>query len=275
MKNKLLLLAMALPFAVMSQTYTKLDSQALGFTVTADDSNPYKLVANLLDGLLDANHSWQNNWESEATKNFPHWATIDMKEYTSIDGVFMIAKDVDSHDAAPKAGYIQVMDTDGPWLGIVAPATIPDDATGFADLPFAGINAENIIPLPEFTNGRFVRVTFTDNHRADFGYGQNGGLFVAEMGVVTKDALGVKDVTNNGVSVKAYPNPSSNEFSLNIASKSSQDVNVKVFDISGKLVSTFKTASGTVTFGKDLNAGIYMVEIAQDNSKQTLKLIKK
>lgn len=275
MKKKLFLLAMALPFAAMSQTYTKLNSATLGFTATADDSQQYHLVGKLLDGLLDANNSWQNNWQSATTAAFPHWATIDMKDFRDIDGVFIINKDVDSHDAAPKAGYIQVMDTDGPWLGIVAPATIPADATGFADLPFAGVNAENIIPFANFTSGQFVRVTFTDNHRADFGYGQNGGLFIAEMGVVTKNALGVKDVTNKGVSVKAYPNPSSNEFSLNITSKSSQDVNVKVFDISGKLVSTFKTAPGTVTFGKDLNAGIYMAEVSQENSKQTLKLIKK
>lgn len=272
MKKKLLLLAMVLPFAAMAQ-FVKLSSST--FTVTADDSEANHHVDNLLDGLLDANNSWQNNWESEATKNFPHWATIDMKALTDIDGVFMVAKDVDSHDAAPKAGYIQVMDTDGPWLGIVAPATIPADATGFADLPFAGINAENIISFSSTKNGRFVRVTFTDNHRADYGYGQNGGLFVAEMGVVKKNALGVNDLTNKGVSVIAYPNPSSSEFSLNITSKSNQAVNVKIFDISGKLVSTFKTPPGTVTFGKDLKAGVYMAEVAQDNSKQTLKLIKK
>jgi hypothetical protein len=89
-------------------------------------------------------------------------------------------------------------------------------------------------------------------------------------------SLGINDITllDNGVAAQAYPNPSTTEFSLRIASGTDQVVNVRVFDISGRLVSTFKTTPGTVKLGANLKAGIYIAEIVQGNAKQTIKLIK-
>jgi hypothetical protein len=89
-------------------------------------------------------------------------------------------------------------------------------------------------------------------------------------------SLGIDDfsILDNVVAVQAYPNPSGTEFSLRIASGADQAVNVRVFDILGRLVSTFKTTTGTVMFGSDLKAGIYIAEIVQGNTRQTIKLIK-
>ena len=75
-------------------------------------------------------------------------------------------------------------------------------------------------------------------------------------------------------SVQAYPNPSSSEFSLSISSDVQEPVNLRVFDLSGKLLRTIKTTTGITKLGNELKSGIYIVEIVQNTNKETIKLIK-
>ncbi len=94
-------------------------------------------------------------------------------------------------------------------------------------------------------------------------------IAVAEF---VEGSLGIDDFSS--VAAKIYPNPSTTEFSLSITSVTDQAFNVRVFDISGRLVSAFKTTPGTVMFGSGLKAGIYIAEIVQGNNRKTIKLIK-
>ncbi len=57
--------------------------------------------------------------------------------------------------------------------------------------------------------------------------------------------------------VNIYPNPSSTEFTLNIATKAM----VKVCDVTGRLLYSKMENAGTITFGKELNPGIYFLFI--------------
>src|SRR6185295_5230762 len=73
----------------------------------------------------------------------------------------------------------------------------------------------------------------------------------------------------------AYPNPSQNFFNLQVKSSNTADVEIKVFDISGKQVDQLKGASyQTYKFGNKLVAGTYIVEVRQGTERVTTKVIK-
>jgi hypothetical protein len=95
---------------------------------------------------------------------------------------------------------------------------------------------------------------------------------------VTASAKGLqadqKTITLQEFTVQAYPNPSSSDFSLSISSDVQQPVNVRVFDLSGKLLRAIKTTTGITKLGNELNSGTYIVEITQDNNTKIIKLIK-
>ena len=76
--------------------------------------------------------------------------------------------------------------------------------------------------------------------------------------------------------VRAYPNPTSNHFIVNVESSGAEEqVIVRVTDMIGKLV---YTASGArqrnYTFGEDLTAGAYLVEVIQGQTRRFLKVVK-
>jgi len=73
----------------------------------------------------------------------------------------------------------------------------------------------------------------------------------------------------------AYPNPSQSYFNLQVKSSNTADVEIKVFDISGKLVDQLKGASyQTYKFGNKLVAGTYIVEVRQGTERVTTKVVK-
>ena len=74
----------------------------------------------------------------------------------------------------------------------------------------------------------------------------------------------------------ALPNPSRNYFTLKIQSNSKEVFQLRVLDVSGKIVETRNGMVANTTFhiGNNFQAGIYLVEITQGKQKQILKLIK-
>ena len=74
----------------------------------------------------------------------------------------------------------------------------------------------------------------------------------------------------------ALPNPSRNYFTLNIHSNAKEVFQLRVFDVSGRIVETRNGILANTTFhiGNNFQAGIYLVEITQGKQQQILKLIK-
>ncbi|RXK61660.1 DNRLRE domain-containing protein [Lacibacter luteus] len=84
-------------------------------------------------------------------------------------------------------------------------------------------------------------------------------------------------VTNAGnkLSVQAYPNPSAQEFKLNVQTGSDEKVNVKVMDLQGRIIREMQVVAGqNFRFGSELKAGIYFVEVTQGKQSELIKLIK-
>jgi len=70
---------------------------------------------------------------------------------------------------------------------------------------------------------------------------------------------------------KIFPNPTNTGF-VNITSLNSDAMNVQVFDILGKQVKNETLTNNTLNVS-DLNNGIYIVKITQNNTSTTKKLV--
>jgi hypothetical protein len=74
----------------------------------------------------------------------------------------------------------------------------------------------------------------------------------------------------------ALPNPSRNYFTLKIQSNSKESFQLRVLDVSGRIVEKRNGMAASTTFhiGSNFQAGIYLVEVTQGKQRQILKLIK-
>ena len=99
------------------------------------------------------------------------------------------------------------------------------------------------------------------------------GSSTAPTNQVTKDAR--TEPVMKPFMVKAYPNPTEHYFILNVQSASNENIEVKVFDVSGKQVYVTRgSANQDYRFGDKFVTGVYIVEVRQGNQSKTLKLIK-
>ncbi len=91
--------------------------------------------------------------------------------------------------------------------------------------------------------------------------------------------------TGNGVSaekttsliskVTIYPNPSSNDFNINLPYLNEEKIIIKVYDIQHRMIKNFRGISNqSIKMGSDLKPGIYVVEIISGYSSTKTRIIK-
>ena len=79
--------------------------------------------------------------------------------------------------------------------------------------------------------------------------------------------------------IKLYPNPVKDAFKVDYSSPIIGDVNIKIYDINGKLIATEKTTKSNTEFTYQYNAssltkGVYVFEIEMENQKDSSIMIK-
>jgi hypothetical protein len=76
--------------------------------------------------------------------------------------------------------------------------------------------------------------------------------------------------------VKAFPNPSGDEFNVYLEGANNDKVSLIVYDALGREIKKFEKESGNIPihFGRDLKGGIYILEVRQGENRKTIKLIK-
>jgi hypothetical protein len=76
--------------------------------------------------------------------------------------------------------------------------------------------------------------------------------------------------------VSVYPNPYSGEFHLKLQSSSQENINVKIFDITGKLLDEKKeiTYGTDIILGNNYAVGIYLVQVNQGQTTRVLRVVK-
>lgn len=90
--------------------------------------------------------------------------------------------------------------------------------------------------------------------------------------------LGTGEMQNTvrELSFKIAPNPSKNEFTINIQTENSEKINLRVFDLLGRTIELRNNLIGsqTIKLGKDLKPGVYFVQFTQGNVVKQLRLVK-
>jgi len=126
--------------------------------------------------------------------------------------------------------------------------------------------------------GDSVRVRYTSS----CGNGANKALKLTNLALancpppttgnlpVTKVAPVVADMN-----VKVYPNPTTNNFNVQVLSGNTGMSVVRVMDLQGRVLKTMQvSANETVNLGSDLRAGAYIVEVRQGKSVKTTRVLK-
>ena len=86
---------------------------------------------------------------------------------------------------------------------------------------------------------------------------------------------GKGDYFDNLFNCKVSPNPSRQNFNLEIKSSSEEKIEVNLFDITGRFISKLNAVkNNTLPFGDDLRPGVYMLQIRQGQQQKTIKIVK-
>jgi hypothetical protein len=76
--------------------------------------------------------------------------------------------------------------------------------------------------------------------------------------------------------VKAFPNPSGDEFNIYLEGANDETVSLVLYDALGRQVKKFEKEGGNIPihFGRELKGGIYILEVRQGENRKTIKLVK-
>ncbi len=80
--------------------------------------------------------------------------------------------------------------------------------------------------------------------------------------------VNLSELNHNGF--KIYPNPFNNNFSI----FTEEIVSLKIYDLFGKIISEKLKVSGEITFGENISAGNYFLEIFNGEERKTFTLVK-
>jgi hypothetical protein len=108
-------------------------------------------------------------------------------------------------------------------------------------------------------------------------YSTSATAATAQSFAAAMEKVNVLDIQAvKSLQVMATPNPSTGYFTLVTRSNSDKALSITLTDVAGRVVERKGSvaANGTITLGHGLPAGIYFVEVRQDDQKQNLKLIK-
>ncbi|MBW8050032.1 MAG: T9SS type A sorting domain-containing protein [Cytophagales bacterium] len=89
---------------------------------------------------------------------------------------------------------------------------------------------------------------------------------------------GISDQSGNSISISIYPNPTSNEFTIDIGLSKTESVQLKVTDILGRLVThtDFGRTSGNISKQIDLSGnkgGVYYIQVITGGGTSVQKVV--
>jgi len=125
---------------------------------------------------------------------------------------------------------------------------------------------------PAFQNAPAMKYTYmplrwvdlnNDGNTEVFEGSSNGSFIYQTLSSPKTDYVAV--AANAPVALKVFPNPSKDEFVLNVSVKQSTTSIMRVTDIQGKIISTQIVNNNTTRFGRDLKPGFYFVQVMQNN----------
>jgi len=90
-----------------------------------------------------------------------------------------------------------------------------------------------------------------------------------------KDAVIEEPGPLNTEELNVYPNPSNSTFNFRLQTTNEELVNIKIFDMMGRLVQEYHSLSPDVmTIGENLTPGIYVAVVKQGEYQKNVKITK-
>jgi hypothetical protein len=90
-----------------------------------------------------------------------------------------------------------------------------------------------------------------------------------------EENLTSKAILNSTLKIRAYPSPSSSEFTLDIAGNNKDKVSIIVTDLLGRRYQQLEgMANQQFKLGRKLNPGVYIVQVSQGDKVETIKIVK-
>lgn len=165
-------------------------------------------------------------------------------------------------------------------------------SAGYLALDDINIQTQNIIPsfvagynsVPVFTNSKKVLNLLPSKNyfyrlRAINGNSISDYSNVIAVTTKTCEPYFSENIytqkTKSSFNIKAYPNPAANIFMLSVSSTKNYFTQIIVLNTNGKIVYQTNIASNkTISFGKGLPAGMYIIKAMQGSVTKTIKLVK-
>ncbi|HCY89756.1 MAG TPA: hypothetical protein DHV17_05800 [Chitinophagaceae bacterium] len=86
---------------------------------------------------------------------------------------------------------------------------------------------------------------------------------------------GIKPVNQVELDLQVYPNPTTTSFRVQVSGQVNEQATIRVMDLQGRELSRKIVMAGSVhSFGSDLKAGTYLVEVLQGCKRTVQKLVK-
>ncbi len=116
-----------------------------------------------------------------------------------------------------------------------------------------------------------INVQYVDS---TFGGGQYDG-FITRFDMTTIQIISVKEIAQADNILSVYPNPSTSGFVLELKAEELKNVQAKVFNITGQLITEQKiTQPHTQFYCESWANGVYLINVNADGKLKTFKLIK-
>ena len=241
-------------FRWANTTYEKIEKEDIDIAEPSDDI--YRL-RNLATGkfLTDAGASatpviMTDSGESENT----HWTFVKSGDYFNIDSqTFGILRAKGTGEVLSTNKAAPAPDTDKVW-------TIHDTGT------------ENVFRIEAKTTGKFLYHE-EDGSVTNISANETDQRSIWEA-IPTSQSLSVDNNELNTASLKVYPNPANNKFTIALNNISKADI--IILNTLGKVVYKNSTTNGKIKFENDSNltSGIYLIKaISNDNKVYHSKLV--
>jgi hypothetical protein len=139
---------------------------------------------------------------------------------------------------------------------------------------------ERVIPYSYFKLNEFSLAQLNKNYFISVEIVLPGSTPGANYGSPCEINTGTPPITKTVVPFKAiaYPNPFANNFMLDVKTTNQSVVNVKVYDMVGRLIEQREVNVSdmeTTTIGNNYPSGVYNVVVAQEDNLQTVRVVKR
>jgi hypothetical protein len=128
------------------------------------------------------------------------------------------------------------------------------------------------------TSYNFCKFEVTENSICTTAFDENNNIL--DEFCISKATLGTSDVNQNFYPIKVYPNPVVDNISLEYSSPDLGTVNIRIFDLNGRVIMNEKAEKTNELFSFSTNVakyqrGVYNLELSVGNQKDSSLIILK